>query len=89
MTTQQTQTQTADTDSRQQTQTADSRHRQQTELSVRVGSRALAAVVVVGIEDDDHTADTDTDSRQQTQTADTDSRQSSVSVSVVERWPQW
>ena len=77
---------TAETDGRQQTQTADSRHRQQTELSVRVGSRAVAAVVVVGIEDDDHTAETDTDSRhrQQTQTAD-----SSVSVSVVGRWPQW
>ena len=49
-------------------------------------------MVVVGIEDDDHTAETDgrqqtadTDSRQQT----ADSRQSSVSVSVVERWPQW
>ena len=47
----------------------------------------VAAVVVVGIEDDDHTAETD--GRQQTQTADTDSRQSSVSVSVVGRWPQW
>ena len=32
-------------------------------------------MVVVGIEDDDHTADTDTDSRHRQQTADTDSRQ--------------
>ena len=48
-------------------------------------------MVVVGIEDDDHTAETD--GRQQTQTADTDSRhrqQTELSVRVGSRAvPQW